>query len=157
MKAAGLIVISDLHAHPWAAFAKGDGLSNTRLRQTLDVLERSLALAREQRYPWVFGGDLVHTAGYALNIVLGALTEILDEYSDVTKLVVWGNHDARGVGRTRITLEQTVWNTLVKAGIGNLIVLDPSVGLGTHHDDPSGLVFSGAGAQPSLELFQYAA
>ena len=71
------VLLSDLHSHPWSAFAKGDGLHNSRLRQSLNILEASLIKAEEEAIPWVFAGDLVHTAGYALNTVMAGVTEIL--------------------------------------------------------------------------------
>lgn len=147
-----LVVISDLHAHPWAAFARGDGIRNTRLQQSLAVLRASLQKARDLHCPWVFGGDIVHTAGYGLNVVLSSLIRVLEDYPDVEKLIVWGNHDARGVGG-RITLEQTVLGTLVHA-VEGLKVLDPTCTMLTRV--ANGLTFSGAGYQPSPELLDYA-
>lgn len=144
------VVISDLHAHPWAAFASGDGLDNDRLVRTLGVLRASLTRAQQLEVPWVFGGDLVHTAGYALNVVLSALAEEFGRFPDVPKLVVWGNHDARGVGG-RIVIEQTIWAALSRA-VANLTVLDPS--LSQPIVERGGLTFSGVGAQPRPDLLQ---
>lgn len=146
------VLLSDLHAHAWSAFAKGDGRNNTRLRRSLDVLAASLQQARELNVPWVFGGDIVHTAGYTLNVVLSELVGVLGEYGDVTKLAVWGNHDARGVGG-KITLEQTVLATILKA-VPRFHVLDPSV-LRLYTDPATGLTFSGAGYQPQPALLEY--
>lgn len=146
------VVLSDLHAHPWAAFAQRDGAQNSRLRRTLTVLEDSLRRAMELDVPWLFAGDIVHTAGFALNVVLAELVAVLRKFPTVPKLAVWGNHDARGVGG-RILEAQTVWATLVPA-VHDLTLLDPSI-----YDDLvelNGLTFSGAGAQPSMESFVYA-
>jgi DNA repair exonuclease SbcCD ATPase subunit len=145
------VAISDLHAHPWAAFAKGGGIHNDRFQRTLTVLSRSLGLAQEKGIPWLFGGDLVHTAGYSLNVVLNELIAVLQRFPSVDKLAVWGNHDARGVGLTRIDYAETVWPSLV-AAVPNLHVLGgsrPRVTIG-------GLSYSGAGAQPSPALLTYA-
>jgi len=142
------VLLSDLHAHPWSAFSKGDGLGNTRLRASLNILEASLCRAHCEGIPWIFAGDLVHTAGYALNTVLAGITDILMQWSEVEKLVVWGNHDARGVGG-RITLDQTVF-----AGLARTIrmeVLDPTV---VPHTEAGGLTFSGAGYQPRVDLLE---
>lgn len=140
------VLLSDIHSHPWSAFAKGDGLGNTRLRLTLNILEASLARAETLDCPWVFAGDLVHTAGYALNAVLAGITDILAMYHDVKKIVLWGNHDARGIGG-RITLDQTVFGTLARTIV--MTVLDPSV---TPEVECGGIVFSGAGYQPRAGL-----
>ena len=151
------VVLSDLHAHPRASFSKGDDLNNTRLQRSLHVLDASLAKANELKVPWLFAGDLVHTAGYALNVVLAALTRVMSRYPDMLKLAVWGNHDARGVGG-RIVLEQTVWATLSHA-VEGLIVLDPSDPLNrgfVKRPAYSPLSFSGAGAQPRADLLTYA-
>ncbi|KKK93131.1 hypothetical protein LCGC14_2695930, partial [marine sediment metagenome] len=107
------VLLSDLHSHPWSAFSKGDGLKNTRLRRSLNILEASLQRAEAVGVPWAFAGDLVHTAGYALNTVLAAIIEIFLRYPDVPKIVVWGNHDARGIGGS-ITVDQTVWASLAQ-------------------------------------------
>lgn len=115
------VVISDFHSHPWSAFSTGDGLRNSRLLRTLTILEDSLRYAQEHSLPWLFAGDLIHTAGYGLNVVLAGITEILVRYEAVPKAVVWGNHDARGVGG-RITIEQTIFASLVRMG---MTVLDP--------------------------------
>lgn len=147
------VLLSDLHAHPWSAFAKGDGKNNTRLQRSLKILDQSLARAAELNVPWVFAGDIVHTAGFALNVVLTELVEVLVRYADVPKLTVWGNHDARGIGG-KITLEQTVLSTLRRA-VPNLIVLDPA-GPQILYDSAGGLTFSGAGYQPRQELLEYA-
>lgn len=145
------VLLSDLHLHPWAAFAKGDGASNTRLLQTLAVLSASLNRARALGVPWVFGGDIVHTAGYTLNVVMSRLIEVMALYNDVTKLAVWGNHDARGVGG-KIMLEQTVLGTLQRS-LSNFCVLDPSATTLAH---AGGLTFSGAGYQPRPEFLELA-
>jgi len=141
------VLLSDLHAHPWSAFAKGDGLRNSRLRTALNILEASLTKAEEELIPWVFAGDLVHTAGYALNTVMAGITEIFIRHADCDKIVVWGNHDARGVGG-KITADQTVFAALACA-VPMLTILDPSV---TLEVTAGGITFSGAGYQPRIEL-----
>lgn len=145
------VLLSDLHLHPWALFAKGDGAANTRLRRSLVVLRASLDRARELNVPWTFPGDIVHTAGYALNVVMSALTDTLADYGDVEKFAVWGNHDARGIGGT-ITLAQTVFGALSRS-VENLYVLE---GGQSPLLAANGLTFAGAGYQPSAELLQFA-
>lgn len=138
------VILSDLHAHTWTAFAKGDGLQNTRLRRALDILYLSLETAREEGIPWLFAGDIVHTAGFVLNPVLFGVTDVLADFPEVPKYAVWGNHDARGKGG-RISLEETVWSSLVRT-IPNLTVLDDSSA------EVQGLTIYGAGFQPKNSL-----
>ncbi len=138
--------IADLHAHVWSMFSQGDGLKNTRLQRSLAILDKSLSYAYQEGIPWTFGGDLVHTAGYALNTVLAGLTRVLSKYPDVEKLVVWGNHDARGIGGV-IEFDQTVWAAL--ANVPNLWVLN-----GNSYE-AGGITFSGVGYQPHARLLQY--
>lgn len=142
------VLLSDLHAHPWAAFAKGDGVRNTRLQRALTILRASLQEAENREVPWVFAGDLVHTAGYTLNVVLAALTDIFMLFPDVPKVLVWGNHDARGIGG-RITIEQTVLASLRRT-VPNFHVLDPSL-TEVWTDARTGLTYSGAGYQPTTD------
>lgn len=146
------VLISDLHAHAWSSFVKGSGRNNSRLRRSLQVLDASLKKAAELDVPWIFGGDIVHTAGYSLNVVMSELIETLAWYPDVLKLAVWGNHDARGVGSSRITIEETVWPALIKA-VPKLYVLDPGSVTGSVD---CGITFSGVGYQPSSSLLTYA-
>ena len=147
------LVISDLHAHPWSAFAKGEGGGNTRLNQTLKVLEASLAHAQEEEIPWLFAGDIVHTAGYALNVVLAGLVEVFNRYRDVEKYANWGNHDARGVGG-RIYRHQTIFSSLVSA-VPNLNLLDFPEGSDEVITLPCGTTLWGAGYQPKADLLDY--
>ena len=142
---ARFVVLSDLHAHPWSAFAKGDGIQNSRLQRSLKILDASLAKAQEDGIPWLFAGDLVHTAGYSLNVVMAGVSRVLGRYPDVVKLAVWGNHDARGVG-SAITLEQTVYPALIEA-TKNMIVLEPWMNY-----EHEGLTIAGAGYQPRADL-----
>lgn len=143
------VVISDLHIHDWSAFATGDGLQNSRLQRSLAVLHHSLALAEDEKIPWLFPGDLVHTAGYALNVVLSGIIEVFQSYPEVVKLVVWGNHDARGVGGT-ITLDQTVYPALL-GGVPNFHVLDSTRPSYMHE----GWFIDGGGYQPRGDLLDY--
>jgi len=145
------VVLSDLHAHPWSAFAKGDGLHNSRLIRSLRILDASLVYAEKEGIPWVFAGDLVHTAGYTLNVVSAGVANVLYDHPDVEKVVIWGNHDARGVGG-KITVEQTIFASLIHAI--SMTILDPTV-------DPvvqlaNGITIAGAGYQPRPELLEFA-
>ncbi len=142
------VLLSDLHAHPWSAFAIGDGLQNSRLRTALTILEDSLRRAHELGVPWVFAGDLVHTAGSTLNTVLAGVTQVLHQWPEVSKIVVWGNHDARGKGG-KITVDQTMFAALAHAI--PMTVLDPSI-IGGVEIGVGGITFAGAGYQPRIDL-----
>lgn len=142
------VLLSDLHAHPWSAFATGDGLRNSRLRTALDILDASLERAHELDVPWVFAGDLVHTAGSTLNTVLAGVTQVLGQWPNVPKIVVWGNHDARGRGG-KITADQTMFAALAYAI--PMTILDPSI-IGGAEIESGGITFAGAGYQPRIDL-----
>lgn len=145
-----LVIISDLHAHPWTAFSSGDGFNNSRFLQTLKVLDDSLSKAEELGCPWIFAGDLVHTAGYGLNVVLSGVVNVLRRHKKVEKVAVWGNHDARGVGG-RITLEQTVWGSILPA-VPKLSVLHPENSQSINLD---GITVAGEGYQPRASFLNY--
>ena len=149
-----VVIISDLHAHPWSAFATGDGLRNSRLRRSLEVLGTSLQYAADYNLPWLFAGDLVHTAGYALNVVMTEVVHVLRRFPNVQKVAVWGNHDARGVGGL-LTLDQTVY-PVIQAAVPNFFVLDPSLVQPPFGADvltlENGLTVAGAGYQPHPKL-----
>lgn len=149
--ASKFVLLSDLHAHPWAAFSKGIGAKNDRLQRALGILRRSLAQASAEGVTWVFAGDMFHTAGFTFNEVIEAVAEVFADFDEVVKLVVWGNHDARGVGG-QITFGQTALATLSRTA-KNFFVLDPS--LGGVYTDKGGLTFSGAGYQPRSDLLVY--
>jgi len=144
------VLISDLHAHPWSAFSIGDGRNNSRLLRTLSVLMASLEHAHQHNIPWVFAGDLVHTAGYALNVVLAELRTTLaaPAYADVEKVAIWGNHDARSIGG-KITLDQTVFATLQHA-VPNLYMLNSEI-----RTLRNGLTITGAGYQAHANLLEF--
>lgn len=142
-----LVVISDIHVHPWSAFAKGTGAANTRLRSTLDVIRDSLAHAESIGAPWICAGDIVHTAGHTKNIVLNLIIESLNEFPSVKKIMIWGNHDSRGKGRSRVTPDEAVPSAIEQA-VRNAILLD--------REDivlDSGLRVYGEGAQPKREYY----
>lgn len=142
-----LVVISDLHVHPWSAFAKGTGAGNTRLLQTLDVIRASLEEAEKRDAIWVCPGDFVHTHGYTQNVVLSSLGQVLSEFPAVPKVVIWGNHDARGSG-AKIRLEETAVYVLAQA-VPHLHVLNNSAW--TSED---GIKFYGEGYQPRREFLE---
>lgn len=138
-KKAELVVISDIHLHPWSAFAAESGIDNTRFHQTLRVLENSLVLARERKATWICAGDFVHTISYCSNFVLNHLIYVLASYDDVAKYVIWGNHDSRGRGGIVHPLE-SVTSALHRAV--------PNLQVGELYKTVEGLTIFGQGAQP---------
>lgn len=143
-----LVILSDLHAHTWSAFASGDGENNSRLIRSLQVLNASLERADTLGCPWIFAGDIVHTAGYALNPVMHGIIKVLSKFPNIQKVAVWGNHDVRGKGG-KILLPQTVFGYLLHA-VEKLIILDPESGWPTF--DLDGITIGGAGYQPRADL-----
>ncbi len=142
-----LVILSDLHAHTWSAFASGDGENNSRLMRSLQVLRASLERANDLGCPWIFAGDIVHTAGYALNPVMHGIINVLSKFPAVKKVAVWGNHDVRGKGG-KIILNQTVFGYLLHA-VENLTIIDPSAWPTL---DMDGIIIGGAGYQPRADL-----
>lgn len=142
-----LIAIADTHLHYWKAFATGHGPESSRFRQTLQVLRDSLTEARVQQIPWVHAGDWVHTIGFAHNGILTHLIALLNEFEDVEKITVWGNHDARSHGK-QISLDETIVGIL-SAGVKTLHVLNgPEYGYVARNR----LSFYGEGYQPSRQF-----
>ena len=137
-----LVIISDIHVHPWSAFSTGSGLSNSRMRQTLDVLNQSLAYAAKNYAIWMCAGDIVHTQGMARNAVLNEIIACMSQYPNLPKLMVWGNHDSRGKGRTHVTVAESVIYAIAEA-VDNVTILDDSSYV-TDED----LCIYGEGAQP---------
>ncbi len=140
-----LVIISDIHVHPWSAFSTGSGLSNSRMRQTLDVLNESLVYAVKHHALWMCAGDIVHTQGMARNAVLNEIIGCMSQYPDLRKLMIWGNHDSRGKGRTHVTVAESVIYAIAEAVPGT-IILDNSFYL-----TDEGLNIYGEGAQPNKE------
>ena len=93
-----IVVISDIHLHPWSAFSTGDGASNSRLLQTIKVVEESLKYALKNNAPWICAGDMIHTIGFVDNAVLNIWIKLLRDYHGVKKFAISGNHDTRGRG-----------------------------------------------------------
>lgn len=110
-----LVVISDVHAHPFTQFASGTGTDNSRLLRTLDVLRDSLEEAKSRMAPWICAGDIIHTAGRTKNTVLNLVINVLNEYPTVEKYLVWGNHDSRGKGASEIAPEEASPTAIAEA------------------------------------------
>ncbi len=140
-----LVIISDIHVHPWSAFSTGSGMSNSRMNQTLMVLSQSLAYAEEHHAIWMCAGDIVHTQGMSRNAVLNQIIAVMSEWPHVPKIIVWGNHDSRGKGRTKVCVEEAVAYAISEAVPGTTILDD------SFYVTDEGLNIYGEGAQPSKE------
>jgi DNA repair exonuclease SbcCD ATPase subunit len=150
MREQQLVVISDVHVHPWSAFASGTGANNSRLLQTLNVLGGSLEEARDRDATWICAGDIVHTAGLTKNPVLNLTIDKINEYPDVPKYIIWGNHDSRGKGKAKITADETATKAIVEA-CENIRLLQPPSG----YADENGMIIYGEGAQPGKEHYEF--
>ncbi len=140
-----VVAIADIHLHFWKAFATGFGLSNSRFKQTLEVIADSLRTAKELGAPWICAGDWVHTIGWVHNPVLSQLIEVLQDSRGVPKYTVWGNHDARSRGDL-IRTRETVVDALVKS-VPDLYLLDGRVSV-----LEEGYTIYGAGYQPGCAI-----
>jgi hypothetical protein len=93
-----IVVVSDLHVHPYRLCSRDGGVD--RLRDGLSCLRQSLELARTKSAAWVFAGDFKGPKTQWPQEALTGSHEILREYGDVEKIMLPGNHDARGIGGT---------------------------------------------------------
>jgi DNA repair exonuclease SbcCD ATPase subunit len=138
-----LVVVGDIHLHFWPAFAKGQGVNNSRFQNTLTNLRLSLDKARELKCPWVQAGDWIHTVGFSRNQVITRLIKLLQEYPDVEKFTVWGNHDSRTAG-DMISPDESVTEVLYSSGVIEIL----NRGIFWSKND---IAFYGEGYQPNLE------
>jgi len=116
-----LAVFSDLHAHPFAQYARvlASG-RNSRLQDALDAIAtvRGAAVRAGARAA-VFGGDLFHTMGRidvtTLNGVFAEIVRFADE--DLPVFLLVGNHDQADKSGKRHSLE-------VFKALGHVVVMD---------------------------------
>jgi hypothetical protein len=91
-----LVCVADLHVHPYRLCSRDGG--HDRLMDGLSVLRQSLDLARELEAVWVFAGDMKQPKrSWPQDALTGSLA-VMREYEDVPKVMVEGNHDAKGEG-----------------------------------------------------------
>ncbi len=90
------IVTADIHLHPYRQCSHDVG--RDRLEDGLSVLRQTLEAARERGCPWVFLGDLKNVKGVWHQEALNRALAILEEFKDVDKNMVHGNHDGVGGG-----------------------------------------------------------
>jgi DNA repair exonuclease SbcCD nuclease subunit len=122
-----IVFTADLHLHPWRLCSRDGG--HDRLLDGLSVLRQSLDLARELRAAWVFCGDMkVPKNQWPQSALTGAL-EIFRKYDDVKKIMVPGNHDARGEGGTGLAPFRDVAEVVERASVVELGDWDNRVGI----------------------------
>lgn len=85
------ICTSDTHIHPFRECSRDNGLD--RLCDALRALQQTLQIARERQCLWFFLGDLKHVKGLWYQAALNGVIGLMEEYHDVPKVMVAGNHD----------------------------------------------------------------
>lgn len=86
------IVFSDLHSHKFKAFDR----DNSRLEWTLKAFSHIAGIAKKEKVPLLFCGDLFHTPVMVDNHVLNRTMEIYDRVVEKQKIsffAISGNHD----------------------------------------------------------------
>lgn len=91
------IVCSDFHLHQYRECSRDGGAD--RLNDGLQALRQTLVHARERKCYWVCCGDIKHLKGVWPVTVLNGTLAVLEEFDDVTKIILHGNHDGVGSGR----------------------------------------------------------
>ena len=110
-----IVVTADMHIHPYRQCSRDGG--HDRLLDGLSVLRQSLDLARREGAAWVMAGDFKMPKTFWPQSALTGAHEILREYDDVPKLMVAGNHDARGVGGSGLAPFKDVADVVETSGI----------------------------------------
>lgn len=90
------ILTSDIHLHPFRQCSRNAGLD--RLEDGLSAMKQTLQVARRRKCQWVFLGDLKHIKHMWHQQALNNALELLDNFSDVSKMMVHGNHDGMAGG-----------------------------------------------------------
>ena len=85
------VATSDLHVHPFKIGSANGGLD--RLEDGLSVLRQGLELARNERCPWVFCGDLKHPKNVWPQDALNGVLAAFEDNAEIPKLLIPGNHD----------------------------------------------------------------
>lgn len=90
-------IISDTHYHPWSAFAKQEGYTNSRLRILIDETRKAAIHMKSAGCTALFhGGDIFHVRGRTAPSVLNPVVALYDEIVNQIGLPVYllaGNHD----------------------------------------------------------------
>src|SRR5437016_8113325 len=106
-----LVVTADVHLHPYRICSKDGG--HDRLLDGLSALRQTLELAQKQRAAWVMAGDFKQPKTMWPQEALTGALEVLRGFPDVDKIMLAGNHDARGLGGTGLAPFATIRRTRV--------------------------------------------
>ncbi len=90
-----IVVTADVHLHPYRICSRDGG--HDRLLDGLSCLRQSLDLARAEKAIWVMLGDFKKPKTLWPQDALTGSLAVLREYDDVIKVMLAGNHDARGL------------------------------------------------------------
>lgn len=121
-----IVLTADFHVHPFRIASKDGG--NDRLQDGLSCLRQSLELARREKAVWVFAGDFkLPKTTWPTPALTGSLS-VFQEYADVEKVMLPGNHDERcefGTGLAPFTsVARVVEKTdVIITGAGEFVVV----------------------------------
>jgi len=90
------ICIADSHLHPYRECSRDNG--QDRLQDGLLAIRQSLEHARHCKCQWISLGDVKHLKGMWNLAALNGMLALMEEYVDVPKLMVHGNHDGLASG-----------------------------------------------------------
>lgn len=111
-------VISDTHYHPFSAFAKQDGLINSRLQILMDETRKAAIHMKDAGCTGLYHcGDIFHVRGRVAPSVLNPVTDLYHEIVNDIGLPIYalaGNHDLEFENSNRIGNSGTA---LGRAGI----------------------------------------
>lgn len=90
------VLTSDIHLHPFRQCSINAGMD--RLDDGLSAMRQTLEIARERKCQWIFLGDLKQIKHIWHQKALNNALELMYEFSDVSKMMVHGNHDGMAGG-----------------------------------------------------------
>lgn len=90
------VLTSDIHLHPFRQCSVNAGMD--RLEDGLSAMRQTLEEAQKRKCHWIFLGDLKQIKNMWHQKALNNALEMMDEFSDVHKIMVHGNHDGMGGG-----------------------------------------------------------
>jgi len=110
-----IVATADVHLHPYRVCSRDGG--HDRLMDGLSVLRQSLELARKHQAVWLMCGDFKQPKTNWPQEALTGAHEVLRAFGDVTKVMVAGNHDARGQGGSGLAPFADVAHVVHEQGI----------------------------------------